>query len=199
MRGKLSQGVRARFEDQGADNDRLYQSYFSHPQDEPNELCENCCDLSFCTLRHKRGEGAVRAVDTPKVHYGNIASSNQLQISATMRDTIAAKHQAICFEMEGAGVIQSHPCLVIRGVCDYSDSHKNKRWQSYAAATAAAYAKELLLSMAPAAVARKAEPLGPLPAKECGQIQHITFGSNNQGFQAGNIHGGVSGLTFGRK
>jgi nucleoside phosphorylase len=199
MRGKLSQGVRARFEDQGADNDRLYQSYFSHPEDEPNELCDNCCDLSFCTLRNKRGEGAVRAVNSPKVHYGNIASSNQLQISATMRDRIAAEHQAICFEMEGAGVIQSHPCLVIRGICDYSDSHKNKRWQSYAAATAAAYAKELLLSIAPAAVAGKAEPLRPLPAEESGQIQHITFGPNNQGFQAGNIHGGVSGLTFGRK
>jgi hypothetical protein len=39
------------------------------------------------------------------------------------------------------------PCLIIRGICDYSDSHKNKIWQSYAAATAAAYAKELLLCM----------------------------------------------------
>lgn len=36
------------------------------------------------------------------------------------------------------------PCLVIRGICDYSDSHKNKEWQTYAAATAAAYARELL-------------------------------------------------------
>lgn len=39
------------------------------------------------------------------------------------------------------------PCLVIRGICDYADSHKNDRWQPYAAATAAAYAKELLLVM----------------------------------------------------
>ena len=96
------------------------------------------------------------------------------------------------------GVIQSHPCLVIRGICDYSDSHKNKRWQSYAAATAAAYAKELLLSMTPAAVIRKAESLRPLPAEESGQVQHVTFGSNNQGFQSGNIYGGVSRLSFGR-
>jgi nucleoside phosphorylase len=112
MRSKLSQGVRAKFEDQGADNDRLYQSYFLHPQDEPNEPCDNCCDLSFCTQRNKRGNSAVRAVDTPKVYYGNIASSNQLQTSATMQDSIAAEHQAICFEMEGTGVIQSHLCLV---------------------------------------------------------------------------------------
>lgn len=40
--------------------------------------------------------------------------------------------------------MDSFPCLVIRGICDYADSHKNKIWQPYAAATAAAYAKELL-------------------------------------------------------
>jgi nucleoside phosphorylase len=46
--------------------------------------------------------------------------------------------------MEAAGLMDRFPCLVIRGICDYADSHKNKRWQAYAAATAAAYAKELL-------------------------------------------------------
>ena len=46
--------------------------------------------------------------------------------------------------MEAAGLMDSFPCLVIRGICDYADSHKNKRWQPYAAATAAAFAKELL-------------------------------------------------------
>jgi hypothetical protein len=43
------------------------------------------------------------------------------------------------------GLMDSFPCLVIRGICDYADSHKNKVWQPYAAATAASYAKELLL------------------------------------------------------
>ena len=50
----------------------------------------------------------------------------------------------LCVEMEAAGLMDDFPCLVIRGICDYADSHKNKRWQPYAAATAAAYAKELL-------------------------------------------------------
>lgn len=35
-------------------------------------------------------------------------------------------------------------CLPIRGICDSSDSHKSKVWQKYAAATVAAYARELL-------------------------------------------------------
>jgi nucleoside phosphorylase len=46
--------------------------------------------------------------------------------------------------MEVAGLMNHFPCLAIRGICDYSDSHKNDRWQRYAAATAAAHAKELL-------------------------------------------------------
>ena len=54
------------------------------------------------------------------------------------------KHGMLCFEMEAAGLMNQLPCLVIRGICDYSDSHKNKQWQGYAALTAAAYAKILL-------------------------------------------------------
>ena len=49
--------------------------------------------------------------------------------------------------MQVAGLVDTFLCLVIRGICDYADSHKNKQWQPYAAATAAAYAKELLLSV----------------------------------------------------
>jgi nucleoside phosphorylase len=46
--------------------------------------------------------------------------------------------------MEAAGLMNDFHCLVIRGICDYSDTHKNDQWQRYATATAAAYAKELL-------------------------------------------------------
>lgn len=60
------------------------------------------------------------------------------------RDRLAGELDVKCFEMEAAGLMDHFPCLVVRGICDYCDSHKNKRWQPYAAATAAAYAKELL-------------------------------------------------------
>ena len=57
-------------------------------------------------------------------------------------------HQnVLCFEMEAAGIVNTLPCLVVRGICDYSDSHKNKRFQESAAATAASYAKLLLSYM----------------------------------------------------
>lgn len=64
--------------------------------------------------------------------------------SALHRDQLAASEGIIAFEMEGAGVWDKFNCLIIKGVCDYADSHKNKNWQSYAAAVAAAATKEVL-------------------------------------------------------
>ncbi|OQV03529.1 NACHT domain-containing protein [Cladophialophora immunda] len=79
------------------------------------------------------------------VHYGTIASGNQVMRDAIERDKVSAELGGVlCFEMEAAGLMNSFPCLVIRGICDYADSHKSKKWQAYAAGTAAAYAKEVL-------------------------------------------------------
>jgi nucleoside phosphorylase len=71
---------------------------------------------------------------------------------AMIRDTLAKEKGVMCFEMEAAGLMNHFPCLVVRGICDYSDSHKNKQWQGYAAMTAAAYAKDLLTRMVPSRV-----------------------------------------------
>jgi nucleoside phosphorylase len=49
--------------------------------------------------------------------------------------------------MEAFGLMNNFPCLVIRGISDYADGHKDDTWQAYAALTAAAYAKELLLEL----------------------------------------------------
>lgn len=62
---------------------------------------------------------------------------------------MAQELDVICFKMEAAGLVDHVPCLVVRGICDYADTHKSKEWQKYAAATAAAYAKELLLIAIP--------------------------------------------------
>ncbi|KAH6681171.1 hypothetical protein F5X68DRAFT_243307 [Plectosphaerella plurivora] len=82
--------------------------------------------------------------DDPVIHYGLIASGNSLVKDANMRDRLADEQDVLCFEMEAAGLMNHFPCLVIRGICDYCDSHKNKDWQGFAAMMAAAYAKDLL-------------------------------------------------------
>ncbi|KAL7789789.1 purine and uridine phosphorylase [Trichoderma ceciliae] len=81
---------------------------------------------------------------TPSIFIGRIGSGNTVMKSGEIRDWIASKHNLIAFEMEGAGAWESVPCLVVKGVCDYADSHKNKRWQDFAAATAACAMKAIL-------------------------------------------------------
>ena len=87
--------------------------------------------------------------DDPAIHYGLIASGNSLMKDAKIRDRLAKEKNILCFEMEAAGIMNRFPCMVIRGICDYSDSRKNKDWQGYAALTAAAYAKDLLKEILP--------------------------------------------------
>ncbi|RDA85708.1 hypothetical protein CP532_0719 [Ophiocordyceps camponoti-leonardi (nom. inval.)] len=127
--------------------DRLFQSSFIHPKDTPGQ-CSKVCDLSYLIAREERDEED----DDPAIHYGLIASANTLMKDATIRDRLADQHDIICFEMEAAGLMNHFPCLVIRGVCDYADSHINQDWQGFAAMMAAAYAKDLLLLVQPTKV-----------------------------------------------
>ncbi|KAL6854797.1 hypothetical protein ACO1O0_005924 [Amphichorda felina] len=78
------------------------------------------------------------------VHQGASASGDMVIKSANTRDRLAREEGVVMLEMEGAGVWEEFPCIVVKGVCDYGDSHKNKSWQSYAAATAAAASKAIL-------------------------------------------------------
>lgn len=80
----------------------------------------------------------------PSIHFGFMASGDTVMKSAEDRDRIASEEKVIAFEMEGAGVWDAFPCVLIKGVCDYADSHKNKKWQGYAAATATACMKAFL-------------------------------------------------------
>jgi len=75
--------------------------------------------------------------------------------NALVRDKLAAEKNVLCFKMEAVGLINNFPCLVIRGIYDYSDSHKNKEWQGYVVITAAAYTKDLLCRIVPNKVKAK--------------------------------------------
>ncbi|OCK96989.1 purine and uridine phosphorylase [Cenococcum geophilum 1.58] len=138
--------LRKKYQRPSPSSDRLYQTGVTHPLN--NEAsCAAVCnnDPSNLILRHERAKDE----DNPAIHYGLIASANQLMKDALIRDKFAKEINVLCFEMEAAGLMNQFPCLVIRGICDYSDTHKNKEWQGYAAMVAAAYAKDLLYRIPP--------------------------------------------------
>ena len=124
----------------GAAQDRLFEATYRHITD--GMSCQECaCDgklVSRVRLEQGVGQSPVQ------VHFGLIASGDTVMKSGQDRDAIAQKTGAIGFEMEGAGVWDVFPCVVIKGACDYADSHKTKAWQRYAAAMAAACMKAFL-------------------------------------------------------
>jgi nucleoside phosphorylase len=138
--------LRKKYKRPDLDSDQLYQSHIIHLYNDERS-CEVVCgnDESKLVVRRDRSD----ADDNPAIHYGLIASANQVMKNAVICDRLAAEKDVLCFEIEAAGLMNHFPCLVIQGICDYSDSHKNEDWQGYAAMAAAAYAKDLLSRIPP--------------------------------------------------
>jgi hypothetical protein len=115
--------LRPKYKRPNPSSDRLYQSGVVHPANDKASCTAACSnDPSSLVFRHSRTEHE----DNPAIHYSLVASANQLMKDALIRDRLAAEKDVLCFEIEAAGLMNHFPCLVIRGICDYSDSHKNK-------------------------------------------------------------------------
>ncbi|KAK3360381.1 hypothetical protein B0T25DRAFT_473595 [Lasiosphaeria hispida] len=122
----------------GRASDKLFEAAYRHVG---SGTCQECGCNGPLVSRRRLEQNNLQ----PKIHFGLIASGDTVMKSAEDRDAIAQQEEIVGFEMEGAGVWDSFPCVVvIKGVCDYADSHKTKVWQRYAAATAAACMKAFL-------------------------------------------------------
>ncbi|KAF3219304.1 hypothetical protein TWF106_007146 [Orbilia oligospora] len=148
------------------EEDVLFRCEYHHPGEESSPCSASCSPVfrvdreprsSWLDIKKKVGvpldylqwgrddNDICISTPPPRIHYGTIASGDTLLRSGIARDRIQGQTGALCFEMEAAGVMDVWPCLVVRGICDYS--HKNKVWQGYAAGTAAAFTKFLLMSI----------------------------------------------------
>lgn len=159
----------------GTSYDKLFDSKYRHKHQDTDScdicrsclfhadpVCESALELKCAELRCSDGHLVPRDrlgeqqraehADNMRapalvIHTGGVGSADAVMKSGEARDRIAKRDKVIAFEMEGAGVWDELPsCIIIKGVCDYADSHKPKGWQHYAAATAASTAKALLKS-----------------------------------------------------
>ncbi|KAF2489985.1 purine and uridine phosphorylase, partial [Lophium mytilinum] len=150
----------------GPQADKLYESNFLHKHHDQSLYCQcrgtqsevcsaaekaTCEDLNCCPTRLVPRDRLKKMVKTSSadanllIHFGAVASGDTVMKSGEDRDLKVKEFSVIGFEMEGAGVPESFSSVVIiKGVCDYADSHKRKEWQPYASATAAACMKAVL-------------------------------------------------------
>ncbi|GMF82074.1 unnamed protein product [Aspergillus oryzae] len=136
-------------------SDQLFEPNYHHKHHGTSK-CKTCNEGKACkraqkatckALRCDQERLVVRLRSSQRefnIHFGRIASGDTVMKSGRDRDRIADKEKVIAFEMEGAGIDGIMPFLVIKGVCDYADSHKNKIWQKYSAGAAASCMKSLL-------------------------------------------------------
>jgi nucleoside phosphorylase len=128
----------------GSARDYLYRPDYIHL--DPGISCDECgCDPAY------RVQRAIDDNDDDNpyviVHRGIVASGELIIKNSELRDELAKQHSVLCFEMEAAGALADFPCIIIRGISDYCDSHKNDQWHGYAAAVAAGYARQLFFHM----------------------------------------------------
>ncbi|KAI6778332.1 uncharacterized protein J7T54_003339 [Emericellopsis cladophorae] len=183
LQQKLPRRRSGKYDSPGAAQDKLFKSDYHHKhQNKLNCICQSClgdfdpvcpealkspcddlgCDHSFLEPRPQR------LTQSPAAHTGVIASGDLVLRSAAHRNKIFMETKAVAFEMEGAGVWDEVPCIVVKGVCDYADSHKHKGWQDYAAATAASERKEdCLRSLAFARLGARRHDIEPALAGTC--------------------------------
>ncbi|KAK8002324.1 hypothetical protein PG989_002043 [Apiospora arundinis] len=132
----------------GLDKDRLFQASYRHAG-AYGDKCASCNTSRLVQRPERTEEDAANLI----FHRGRIATGNAVIQDGERRDEIRDRCDgALCVEMEAAGVDASRPCLVIRGISDYADSHKGDAWRSYAAGKAAVFARELLSKIPPSKV-----------------------------------------------
>ncbi|KID85971.1 kinesin light chain [Metarhizium guizhouense ARSEF 977] len=150
---------------------KLFESGYRHKHRiSPACICSNChgrmdpvcdgalasacndlgCDERYLVKRNRLKarrqleQGDNNEAQDPAIYTGTVASGDTVMKSGEDRDRIVQKEGVIAFEMEGAGAWEEVPCIVVKGVCDYADCHKNKKWQDFAAAAAASASKAIL-------------------------------------------------------
>jgi nucleoside phosphorylase len=70
--------------------------------------------------------GNIKDAQAPSVFIGQVGSADTVLKSGIDRDRLAREHDILAFESEGSGIWEEFPCVIVKGVCDYADSHNSK-------------------------------------------------------------------------
>ncbi|RAQ74352.1 tetratricopeptide repeat domain protein [Aspergillus flavus] len=158
---RVIQTAQPRWRQPSSADDVLYEASYQHKHygsdspplcscldDTSDEVCQaalkTTCILLGCAQDQICRRRDWSEICSPTIQIGIVASADTVMKSSEYRDDLVKSEGVIGFEMEGAGVWNNISCIIIKGVCDYVDSHKDKAWQAYAAATGAATANAFL-------------------------------------------------------
>ncbi|UKZ63245.1 uncharacterized protein TrAtP1_004474 [Trichoderma atroviride] len=168
-----NKGYGSRYGYPGVHEDKLYKSSYHHKHRDmgcptcimaDDSTCDearitNCedlgCGVAGLVAGRQRLEEKLQscrnddmAYQNPDIFFGLVGSGDSVMKSGCDRDRLAEEEGVIAFEMEAAGFWEDVPTLVVKGVFDYGDSHKNKLWHHFSSATAACAARAIIERLA---------------------------------------------------
>ncbi|KAK2601614.1 hypothetical protein QQS21_004849 [Conoideocrella luteorostrata] len=154
----------AKFKYPGCEMDKLFRADYVHQHRSSPRSCKcdcqhgsSCdeakrtpCDRLGCIYdKIERVRAATEQPPKPNIHVGTMASADIVMRASPEFVTQLKDRNVLGIDMEGGGVYRATDCIVIKGVVDYADTHKNKIFADYAAASAASVALAFLMKLYP--------------------------------------------------
>ncbi|KAK5995173.1 hypothetical protein PT974_03570 [Cladobotryum mycophilum] len=130
----------------GSSNDMLFEADYRHQHRLSSQCeCANCHEDSVCedsrklscdqlgyeearlvlreSLEEKKQlerDGLIKDAQSPWIFIGQFGSGDKVPKSRIDRDRLAQEHDILAFEMEGAGILDELPCIIVKAVCNYA-------------------------------------------------------------------------------
>ncbi|KIW76362.1 hypothetical protein Z517_11108 [Fonsecaea pedrosoi CBS 271.37] len=127
----------------GHERDLAFRREYQHVGNHPN--C-NFCDPNQQLISRDRLPGRT----PPGIHHARIAFTKRPVVDPRGQPFFESDRISFAIDANGQDLyttLATQPLLVIRGIGDYADSHKQSIWKNYASTAAGAFTKALLLQL----------------------------------------------------
>ncbi|XP_030245837.1 uncharacterized protein LOC108657835 [Drosophila navojoa] len=129
------------------------ESDFGRPDGKTDKLFMNIGNNEVIEVAHPIAADEINGVTRPRLHLGPIGSGRDLVRNDDLRTKFARKFGLLATDVEMSSVLDSiigncrESFILIKGISDYKDGMSTRKWQNYAALSAAAVVKSVICGM----------------------------------------------------
>ncbi|XP_026846163.1 uncharacterized protein LOC6598244 isoform X4 [Drosophila persimilis] len=129
------------------------ESDFGRPDPKTDKLFMNIGNNEVIEVAHPIAADEVNGVPRLRLHLGPIGSGRDLVRSDDLRTQFARKYGLLATDVEMSSVLDSiigncrESFILVKGISDYKDGMSTRKWQNFAALSAAAVVKSVICGM----------------------------------------------------
>ncbi|KPU77373.1 uncharacterized protein Dana_GF21835, isoform C [Drosophila ananassae] len=129
------------------------ESDFNRPDSKTDKLFMNIGNNEVIEVAHPIAADEVDGVPRLRLHLGPIGSGRDLVRSDDLRTQFARKYGLLATDVEMSSVLDSiigncrESFILVKGIADYKDGTSTRKWQNFAALSAASVVKSVICGM----------------------------------------------------